>query len=128
MRQWATRDQYKARLSLVHAGAVFWHVRRYSVKSVVEPFAIYAATLILWAYSTISHSLRAIQDNATEQSMEILPNSSEAEEGQETDYEPLFIYIDRPCDDEMVQRYARIGPKMTASMRRIGSITASGAP
>jgi hypothetical protein len=49
--QWAIRDQFKARLAIVHAGAMFWHVRRYSTNSFAEPFAIYMSTLVIWAYS-----------------------------------------------------------------------------
>jgi hypothetical protein len=49
---WATHDQYKARLSIIHAGALLWHVRRYSVDVPIEPFGIYLATLVIWAYST----------------------------------------------------------------------------
>ncbi|KUL81692.1 hypothetical protein ZTR_09661 [Talaromyces verruculosus] len=36
--QWAIRDQFKARLSVIHAGALLWHVRRFSTDSFIEPF------------------------------------------------------------------------------------------
>ena len=45
---WASRDQFKARLSIIHASALFWHVRRYSVDVPIEPFGIYLATLVMW--------------------------------------------------------------------------------
>jgi hypothetical protein len=51
---WVDEDQHKARLSLVHAGAIFWHVRRYSCDSIIEPFAVYLASLVVWAYATFS--------------------------------------------------------------------------
>lgn len=49
--KWATHDQYKARLAIIHAGSVFWHLRRYRCGAVIEPFANYVATLVIWAYS-----------------------------------------------------------------------------
>lgn len=45
--RWVIRDQYKARLCIVHCGALFWHVPCYSCDSVLEPYAIYIATLVL---------------------------------------------------------------------------------
>ncbi|KAI7764326.1 hypothetical protein LZL87_013293 [Fusarium oxysporum] len=52
---WATQDRYKARLAVIHAGAVLWHVRRYSSDSIVEPFALFLASLVLWAYGQTSN-------------------------------------------------------------------------
>ncbi|KFY13867.1 hypothetical protein V492_02990 [Pseudogymnoascus sp. VKM F-4246] len=51
VRRWVAHDQYKARLAIIHAGSVFWYLRRYSCGAVIEPFANYLATLVLWAYS-----------------------------------------------------------------------------
>jgi hypothetical protein len=45
IQRWANIDQYKARLSIIHAGALLWHVRRYSSNDFIEPHAIYLATL-----------------------------------------------------------------------------------
>ncbi|KAF2009779.1 hypothetical protein BU24DRAFT_82026, partial [Aaosphaeria arxii CBS 175.79] len=44
---WGHQDRYKARLAAVHAGAVLWHIRRYSVASLIEPYSIFLATLTL---------------------------------------------------------------------------------
>lgn len=49
--RWAVDDQFKARLAVIHSGALFWHVRRYSIDSFLEPFGVYMAALVLWAYS-----------------------------------------------------------------------------
>lgn len=49
--KWVLQDQYKARLAIIHAGSIFWYLRRYSCGAVIEPFANYLATLVLWAYS-----------------------------------------------------------------------------
>ena len=50
--RWLREDQHKARLAMIHAGSVFWHVRRYSTNSLYEPIAIYLASIALWAYGS----------------------------------------------------------------------------
>lgn len=50
--RWLREDQHKARLAMVHAGSVFWYVRRYSATSFFEPIAVYLATLVLWTYGS----------------------------------------------------------------------------
>lgn len=50
IRTWVCDDRFKARLSLIHAGAILWHVRRYSSDSFVEPFAVCLAIITLWMY------------------------------------------------------------------------------
>ncbi|KAK5046624.1 hypothetical protein LTR84_007385 [Exophiala bonariae] len=50
--RWLREDQHKARLAMVHAGSVFWYVRRYSSASFYEPIAVYLASLVLWTYGT----------------------------------------------------------------------------
>ncbi|KAK1516830.1 uncharacterized protein CCOS01_12379 [Colletotrichum costaricense] len=47
---WVREDMYKARLAVIHAGAVLWHVRRFSSHPIVEPFAVFLAALTLWAF------------------------------------------------------------------------------
>ena len=51
---WAHKDRFKARLAVIHAGAIFWHVRRYSSDCFTQPFAVYIAAITLWAYGTFS--------------------------------------------------------------------------
>ena len=50
--RWLREDQHKARLAIVHAGSVFWHVRRYSSTSLFEPLAVYLASMVLWTYGS----------------------------------------------------------------------------
>jgi len=111
--QWVIRDHCKARLCLVHCGALFWHVRRYSCSSLFEPYAIYIATLILWAFCVCMH----------------LPEAVEAI-GSESDEEPepSFLHLDRPLDDELVQTYVRMGHKMSAYIANVGSLEHEAAP
>lgn len=61
--RWLRDDQHKARLAMVHAGSVFWHVRRYSSMSFYEPLAVYLASLVLWTYG--SYKTAALERNAT---------------------------------------------------------------
>ena len=57
--KWMTLDDHKQRLSLVHAGAIFWHIRRYAKGSFVEPFAVFVATLAIWFTGCFQPSLQA---------------------------------------------------------------------
>ncbi|KAK2804987.1 hypothetical protein FQN51_001081 [Onygenales sp. PD_10] len=139
--RWAIRDQYKARLSVIHAGALFWHVRRYSSNSFLEPFGLYAATLVIWAYSTSVQCIMA-QNSSRSATLDVetpvqvpvrqdahttSPESLDSDEsGGDTD--PAVIQLDRPCDDEIVQAYICFGSKMSALMSRVGDICKPSAP
>ncbi|KAL5089148.1 hypothetical protein Trisim1_006001 [Trichoderma cf. simile WF8] len=138
--KWAMNDSFKARLAIIHAGALFWHIRRYSTRSFLEPFTIYMATLIIWAYSVSVQFARQQEEFQAAPSMEG-PLSPEAQtvaaacqqptvSAQDEDLcsELPFVFIDRPCDDEMVQMYLRFGNKMSAHMARVGVITQASAP
>ncbi|KAL7941095.1 hypothetical protein V8C42DRAFT_335771 [Trichoderma barbatum] len=138
--KWAMNDSFKARLAIIHAGAMFWHIRRYSKKGFLEPFAIYMATLIIWAYSISVQFARQQEEFQAAPSMEG-PLSPEARavatacqqpttptQDEELCSELPFFFIDRPCDDEMVQMYLRFGNKMSAHMARVGVITHASAP
>lgn len=142
--QWAIRDQYKARLSVIHAGAIFWYIRRYSCDSFIEPFAVYISTLVIWAYSVSTQLSKrqekstsrdtASQRNGTDTTMHgtsdllEIPRTSAARSDEDSDPDPSFIHLDRPCDDESVQMYMRLGHKVIANMSQIGDICADGAP
>ncbi len=142
--QWAIRDRFKARLAVIHAGALFWHVRRYSADCVVEPYGIYMATLVVWGYSVTMRSVGS-RDRDRDQaegeeracsedtSRNVQESPGTAQDGasptlDDSDSEPMFIRLDRPCDDEMVQTFMRIGDKMTGYMLRIGNICGKKAP
>ncbi|KAM5386991.1 hypothetical protein ACJZ2D_000284 [Fusarium nematophilum] len=130
LRRWAVLDQFKARLSMVHAGALLWHIRRYSTNGFLEPFSIYVAALALWAYSVASQQ----QGNQGTGSAvpfvadQLSPGSLDMNSEQDEEPEPEFIHLDRPCDDEMVQLYVRVGHKMAGYVRGVGDILSSGAP
>jgi hypothetical protein len=152
--QWAIRDQFKARLAVIHAGALFWHTRRYRSHGFVEPFAIYIATLVIWAYSTSTQSVSGRQNNEAQGSPQppgdaastspasIFSDSQPSSHGEpmhqgdspaemeesDSETEPSFVHLDRPCDDEMVQAYVRHGQRTTGHMSRVGDICTPGAP
>ncbi|KAJ9607405.1 hypothetical protein H2200_008478 [Cladophialophora chaetospira] len=50
--RWLREDQHKARLAMVHAGSVFWYVRRYATMNFFEPYAVYLASLVLFTYGS----------------------------------------------------------------------------
>ncbi|CAH0017116.1 unnamed protein product [Clonostachys rhizophaga] len=129
--QWALRDQYKARLSVIHAGALLWHVRRYSSGSFLEPFGILIATLVVWAYSTSVNLARQQPQAFNPESSNENDNASSQRSHPadlEEDPEPTFLHLDRPCDDEMVQLYVRLGHKMSGHLSKVGDITLPDAP
>jgi len=113
--RWAEYDQYKARLAIVHAGILFWHVRHYSTNGFYESHALLLATLALWAYGTFSPS----QSNIG------------AEDELEVDFDslcPSSINLDRPADDEIVQLFVRRGSQMKALITGVGDLCSSRGP
>ncbi|KAJ5697636.1 hypothetical protein N7488_011320 [Penicillium malachiteum] len=114
--RWIRHDQYKARLSIIHAGVTLWHVRRYSTNAFHEPMAVFLAVLTLWAYG--SYHTHA----PTEQS----PNAAGSR--LNSAQEPSFIHLDRPCDDELVQLFVREGHSMRGNVTGVGDICAPEGP
>ncbi|KAF5553323.1 transcription factor ZMS1 [Fusarium mexicanum] len=137
IQRWANIDQYKARLSIIHAGALLWHVRRYSSNDFIEPHAIYLATLSIWAYSVFNTPRTESQQQHGDAVSRSIPASGDGEsqgsvrnneEESEEEPDPTFIHLDRPCDDEMVQVYIRLGHKMTGHCQKVGNICSPNAP
>lgn len=140
--RWVIQDQYKARLSVVHAGCLLWHVRRYSTQAFLEPYAIYVATLVLWAYSIVlqmyNHHEAALEpvpsippDVSTEsQTMDHTSSTYEPATAIQIDPDALktVVHLDRPLDDELVQLFIRWGDKMTAHLSRVGDVSGTTAP
>lgn len=142
--QWAQRDEHKSRLAVLHAGCLFWHIRRYSMRAFYEPNALYLATLVLWAYSVYtSHARRSedgpqsqirpsgqVDSDGIEASGSATPDSSKPTRESSADPEPTFIRLDRPCDDEMVQLFVRAGrpDRMKANISGVGDICSTRGP
>ncbi|KAI2732468.1 transcriptional regulator family: Fungal Specific TF [Penicillium roqueforti] len=109
--RWMKHDQYKARLSIIHAGLTLWHIRRYSMNAFHEPVAAFIAVLTLWAYGSCH------------------PHTShESSPRAELLHESGFIQLDRPCDDELVQIFVREGHKMTVNVTGVGDICGTEGP
>jgi hypothetical protein len=108
--RWFIQDEYKARLAIVHAGAMFWHVRRYSHDNMLEPFAVFLATLITWAYSTSSQTVKHQREQ------------EQVEQETPEEIDSPFINLDRLCDDELIQTFVLHGTRMTGFMAGIGDI------
>ncbi|KGO74320.1 Transcription factor, fungi [Penicillium italicum] len=103
--RWMKHDQYKARLSIIHAGVTLWHIRRYSTNAFHEPVAAFIAVLTLWAYGSCHPR-----------------TSHESSPRAEPLHEPSFIHLDRPCDDELVQLFVREGHAMRGNVTGVGDI------
>lgn len=109
--RWMKHDQYKARLSIIHAGVTLWHIRRYSTNAFHEPVAAFIAVLTLWAYGSCH------------------PHTShESSPRAEPLHEPSFIHLDRPCDDELVQLFVREGHAMRGNITGVGDICGAEGP
>lgn len=127
----------------MHSGCFFWHIRRYSRAAFYEPIAIFYATLALWAYGFYTPKSAAGPSERTNQSNSCLSNQEERDssEGVGIDSgsgslptsasrllldrrDPVFIYLDRPNDDEMVQLFVGSGQpaKMSALLSGVGDI------
>lgn len=114
--RWIKHDQYKTRLSIVHAGTALWHVRRYSSSAFHEPVTVFLAVLILWAYA--SCHARHNQTSCPFDPASRLPPLPESS----------TIQLDRPRDDKLVQLFVREGHSMRADLTGIGDICAHEAP
>ncbi|KAK4502184.1 hypothetical protein PRZ48_005609 [Zasmidium cellare] len=121
--RWLTMDDHKGRLSLVHSGAIFWHLRRYARGHFYEPFTIYMAVLVIWVYGVYLPQVRGNllhikQVNAAERAgkMQSRESSQTSSDDAEDDLTPKTILLDRPCDDEIVQVFVRRGFNMQADM------------
>ncbi|KAK9454031.1 hypothetical protein V1511DRAFT_517914 [Dipodascopsis uninucleata] len=126
--RWLYQDQHKARLCLIHAGVIFWHVRRYSICSFFEPAALFLASAVLWTYScynttdsgpTILNQREKNVTNTVSESIDDVETLVDA---------PSFIHLDRPCDDEIVQIFVRRGHTMQGHISGVGNICSPGAP
>ena len=78
--RWLREDQHKARLAMVHAGSVFWYVRRYSAMSFFEPLAVYLASLVLWTYGSYKSAALERDAAAANQRPEGGPSGPDAHE------------------------------------------------
>ncbi|KAJ5587354.1 uncharacterized protein N7459_003119 [Penicillium hispanicum] len=114
--RWIQHDQYKARLSIIHAGVTLSHVRQYSTNAFHEPGATFLAVLTLWAYG----SCHAHIPQATSPPLHV----SRVDPLQK----PGFIHLDRPCDDKLVQIFVREGHSMRGNVTGVGDICAPEGP
>lgn len=115
--RWAKEDQHKARLAMIHAGVLFWHVRRYSASGFYEPNAVVLAALALWAYGTFA-------EKATSNLHDLDPDLQNEDE---LSY-PTSINLDRPADDELVQTFIRRGDRMQAMVTGVGDVCSPWGP
>lgn len=129
IKRWLVLDQHKARLAVLHAGAMFWHQRRYGADSFLQPFGIFLAALVLWAYGnerfsghcdpTMPHfSPHTDKTRQRLPSLPFLPIS---------DQEPEMMYVDRPFDDELAQLFIG-GGYIQLYMRQVGKLSSPEGP
>ncbi|KAF4550486.1 Hypothetical protein D9617_17g047540 [Elsinoe fawcettii] len=135
---WVRRDEHKARLSMLHVGALIWYVRRFSDNAFYEARSVYLSILCLWAYST--YTATPASQGATV-SHDQGPTTTHNDPSAASPGIPLFVHVDedeelsfvrldRPVDDEMAQIWVRNGRpgKTTALISGVGDINAKVAP
>ena len=115
--RWAQEDCFKARLAIIHAGAVLWHVRRHSLDSFYEPSAVFIATLCLWAYGSVFANSGANQLG--------LPLTAEQSEDEPM---PELLQLDRPCDDELVQLFVANADRIKGYLAGVGYLCSPEGP
>lgn len=127
-------------MSVIHAGAILWHLRRFSTDAFYEAPAVALATLTLWAFGVFSDKC-----GQSRHSDDIQPgegsrhgvtgtrsadngNGNIGEDGEDPiednndDGCPDMILLDRPADDELVQQFIRRGDSMEARLSGVGDI------
>ncbi|KAK4556244.1 hypothetical protein LTR86_006941 [Recurvomyces mirabilis] len=106
---WASQDRYKARLAVVHAGAVFWHVRR-----AVTPRG---ETTDLARGDTVQDRQQRHGGGSPLQGAHVEPDGANHLVGRASNASQRGLWsrmpqrydIDRPVDDELVQHFVRKG-------------------
>lgn len=121
---WVSQGQYKARLAAIHAGVVFWHVRRYSVHGFYEASTVALAALILWAFGSFSNSRKEDSEpsNTTSSQNDGLIQTEGAHDDKIRGDTCNIILLDRPTDDELVQQFIRRGHGMNAYLDGVGNL------
>ena len=126
IQRWSVQGNYKARLAAIHAGVVFWHIRRYSVDGFYEAPAVGLAALMLWAFGTFSvkQSTSQQQQASSNQVEQAQPQNSQSESQEEGSDDSAcdIILLDRPADDEIVQQFIRRGHTMRAHITSVGDL------
>lgn len=106
VQEWANQRQKLARTATVHAGLIYWHLRRYTISGFYEAHSLALAALVLWAFGTFSSGAGA-------QGLE----SADNEESEQSDDAMCeIILIDRPTDQELVQQFIQHGHSMRVHM------------
>lgn len=121
IRRWVLEDQHKARLAMIHAGVLFWHVRRFAADAFYEPSSVLLATLALWAYGSFATPTSGVNTH----------REGESPQSENDDAESLFptsIQLDRPADDELVQLFVKRGAVMKANITGVGNLCSAKGP
>jgi len=125
IRNWVSEDPRKARLCLIHAGVLFWHIRRHSANGFYESSVVLLSTLTLWAFSHFHSTTTGIR--LQEEDVGIFIDSPADSTNLEAfDTRVSCINLDRPADDELVQLFIARGDQMKALMAGVGDILAVG--
>jgi hypothetical protein len=126
--RWVLEDQHKARLAMIHAGVLFWHVRRYSADAFYEPSSVYISTLALWAYGTFAPHTTSPPAIAIPPRIQANPGDPPSPSSDTESLFPTSMQLDRPADDELVQLFVKRGASMKANITGVGNLCSAKGP
>ncbi|KAL9114091.1 MAG: hypothetical protein Q9227_001863 [Pyrenula ochraceoflavens] len=134
--KWVTRDQYKARLAMIHAGVTLWHIRRYTSNAFHEASSLALAVLALWAFSKFSVKAklgtgdgdRSLDGESRSESTAPTENEPSPQDEPDASAKCNIILLDRPTDDELVQEFVRRGQGMHVHVSGVGDLYGPHAP
>ncbi|KAM0550216.1 hypothetical protein ACHAPJ_009064 [Fusarium lateritium] len=134
IRVWLSHDKCKMRLAVIHAGGIFWHIRRYSVQSFYEPAALFLAALVIWSFCLRTKFLSPLptDPHLQPEGSLVLPHIRPGDDDESLDTEEppeiLRVHIDRVLDDELVQTLVLEKDPVEMYMSRIGNLDMAQAP
>jgi hypothetical protein len=135
VKRWAVQHQYKARLAVIHAGVLLWHVRRYSTDAFYEAPSVALASLTLWAFGTLAERRTTPKSSRIQSPAPISQHDVQApttlgtgNNGVDDEAPCEIILLDRPTDDELVQQFIRDGHSMQAHLGGVGNLYARTGP
>ncbi|KAI5257095.1 hypothetical protein E4T42_01108 [Aureobasidium subglaciale] len=115
IRRWIVENESKARLAVLHAGALLRHLHAFHTNGFYEPSAVLLATLTLWTYGAFTTNV-------------ISTRSSTQRRFSDTQVHPISIALDQPLEADLARSFVKEGRDMMPTLRAVGSIRGAGGP
>ncbi|KAI5276377.1 hypothetical protein E4T47_00567 [Aureobasidium subglaciale] len=117
IRRWVVEEESesKARLAVLHAGALLRHLHAFHTNGFYEPSAVLLATLTLWTYGTFTTNVMSTRSSAQRRF-------------SDTQVHPISIALDQPLEADLARSFVKEGRDMMPTLRAVGSIRGAGGP